>query len=65
MTIIENIISKLLALGQEFFEYIFDGVNFSVLWSWCPSDIQSAATAFIAALFALAIIRAVRVFLPF
>lgn len=65
ISIIENIISKFLSLAEELFEYIFDGVQFSVLWSWLPSDIQTAASSLIIILFAAALIGAIRKFLPF
>lgn len=65
ISIIQGIIEKFINLGQEIFEYIFSGVQFSVLWSWLPTDIQTAASTFIVILFVIALIKGVRNFLPF
>ena len=65
ISLIQNIISRFIALAQELFEYIFSGVQFDVLWSWLPSDIQTAAASFIIVLFAIAVISGIRKFLPF
>lgn len=62
---VSGIISKFLALSQEIYNYIFGDVQFSVLWSWMPQDIQTAAASFIAILFAIALIQGIRRFLPF
>lgn len=63
--IIQGVISSFIGVAQDIFDYIFDGIELSVLWSWLPTDIQTAAAAFIAILFAIAIINGVRKFLPF
>lgn len=63
--ILQEIISSFIGVAQDIFEYIFDGIDFSVLWSWLPTDIETAAATFIVVLFAIAIISGVRKFLPF
>lgn len=63
--IIQGIISTFIDVGQDIFEYVFDGIDFSVLWSWLPTDIETAAGTFIVVLFVIAIINGVRKFLPF
>ena len=65
ITLIENIITKFISLAEELFNYIFSGVQFDILWSWLPQDIQSTATSFILILFAIAVISGIRKFLPF
>lgn len=65
ISLIQGIIEKFINIGQEIFEYIFSGVDFSVLWSWLPNDIQIAASTFIVILFVIALIKGVRNFLPF
>lgn len=65
MSILENIISSFINLIQSFFDFVFGGVNFSVLWSWLPSDIGSAASSLIAILFGFALLSYIRKFLPF
>lgn len=65
LSILESIISAFIELANTFFEYIFGGVQFSVLWSWLPSDIGSAALSFISILFGIALIAGIRRFLPF
>lgn len=65
ITLIENIISKFIALAERVFNYIFGDVQFSVLWDWLPQDIQNAAVSFIVILFAIALIAGIRKFLPF
>lgn len=62
---IQSIITKFINVGQDIFQEIFGNVQFSVLWSWLPTDIQSAAASFIVILFILALIRGIRNFLPF
>ena len=63
--IIEGVINSFISLGERIFNYIFEDVDFTILWYWLPSDIGSAALAFIAILFAFALIGAIRKFLPF
>lgn len=65
ISIIENIINSFIELGERIFNYIFEGVDFTVIWNWLPSDIGSAALSFIAILFAFALIGAIRKYLPF
>lgn len=65
ITIIQGAITEFINLAEEFFQTIFQGVQFSVLWSWLPQDIQTAAASFIVILFALALIRGIKTFLPF
>lgn len=65
MTILETIIDSFIRLIQSFFEFVFGGVQFSVLWSWLPSDIGSAAASLIAILFGFALLSYIRKFLPF
>lgn len=65
MTVIESIISTFLDLANSIFQSIFGGVQFSVLWSWLPSDIGAAAATFISVLFGIALISGIRKFLPF
>lgn len=65
VNILETIISSFLSFAQTVYNSIFGSVNFSVLWSWLPSDIGSAAATFISILFGLALIKGIRNFLPF
>lgn len=63
--IIQEVINALISFAQSIWTAIFGDTNFSVLWSWLPSDIQAAASYLIMVLFVLAIIRVIRQFLPF
>lgn len=63
--IIQGIITAFIGVGQDIFDYIFEGIDFSVLWNWLPTDIQTAASTFIVILFVIAIISGIRKFLPF
>lgn len=63
--IIQGIISAFIEVGQDIFDYIFEGIDFTVLWNWLPTDIQTAAATFIVILFVIAIINGIRKFLPF
>lgn len=63
--LVQNIITKFISLAEEIFEYIFEGVNFNILWSWLPQDIYEAASGLILILFAIALIKGIRTFLPF
>lgn len=63
--IIQGIISSFIGVAQDVFNYIFDGIDFSVLWNWLPTDMQTAAAAFIVVLFAIALVSGIRKFLPF
>lgn len=65
LDLIITVINKFLELLDSFFQYVFGGVQFSVLWSWLPLDIGSAASVLIVFLFGLALISFVRKFLPF
>lgn len=65
INLIQSAITEFISLAEEFFQTIFGNVQFSILWSWLPTDIQTAAVTFIVILFAIAIIRGVRAFLPF
>lgn len=65
ITIIQSIISAFIELATNIFNYVFEGVDFSVLWNWLPQDIQTTAASFIVILFAIALINGVRKFLPF
>lgn len=62
---LQGIISSFIELATNIFDYVFEGVNFSILWSWLPQDIQTTAASFIVILFAIALINGVRKFLPF
>lgn len=67
--IIENLLSslyaKLLDFIESLFDLIFGGWNWQALFSWLPSDILSAASAFILVCFGIALIRIIRTLLPF
>lgn len=65
ISIIQGIISAFLDLAESIFNYIFGDIQFSVLWDWLPTDIQTAAATFIVLLFAIALISGIRKFLPF
>lgn len=65
LDVLSEIFQKFIALLDTFFQYVFGGVRFSVLWSWLPSDIGDAASSLIVVLFGLALISFVRHFLPF
>lgn len=65
ITIIQEIIVAFIDIGNDIFNYIFEGIDFSVLWNWLPVDIQTTAASFIVILFAIALISGVRKFLPF
>ena len=60
---IQGIITKFINIGQEIFQDIFGEVQFNVLWSWLPRDIQTAAQTFIVILFIIALIKGIRNFL--
>lgn len=60
-----QIVSSVLSVVQRIFNAIWGGVDFSVLYSWLPSDIQAAFAALILVLFGLAIFRAIKSILPF
>lgn len=63
--VIQGIISSFIEVAQNVFNYIFGDIDFTVLWNWLPTDIQTAAAAFIVILFAIALIGGIRKFLPF
>lgn len=63
--LIVSIIQKFIDLIEQFFEIVFGGVNFAVLWNWLPADIGAAASGLIIILFGMALITFVRRFLPF
>lgn len=65
LDVLSEIIQKFVGLLDSFFDYVFGGVQFSVLWSWLPSDIGVAASTLIVFLFGLALISFIRKFLPF
>lgn len=59
------IIQKFLDLAQDAYDLVFGNVDFTVLWSWLPSDIGSAAAAIVFLLFAFVLVNVIRRFLPF
>lgn len=65
---IENLLSslyeKLLSFISSIFDLLFGGWNWQVLFSWLPSDILSAAEAFILVCFGLALLRILKSLLP-
>lgn len=63
--LLQDLISRFIAFAQSIFQAIFGGIDFTVLWSWLPSDIQAAANYLILVLFVLVIIDVIRRFLPF
>lgn len=63
--LIDAVLTKLLQVAQRIFNWLFGDINFSVLWSWLPSDIQAAAEFFVVLLFLLVIIRFIRSLIPF
>lgn len=62
---LSGIIEAFINLAQTFFNNVFGGVNFAVLWNWLPGDIGAAAASLIAILFGIALIKGIRNFLPF
>lgn len=60
-----QIVQAILGVLQRIFNAIWGAVDFTVLYSWLPSDIQAAFTALILILFGLAIARALKSVLPF
>lgn len=62
---IQEIITEFIGVGQDIFEEIFGNIQFNVLWSWLPQDIQSTAQTFIVILFIISLIKGIRTFLPF
>ena len=63
--LIETVVTKLFQVANTIFEWLFGDIQFNVLWSWLPSDIQAAAAFFILLMFTLAIIKFIRSLLPF
>lgn len=63
--LIEAFVTKLFQIANQIFNWLFGDINFSVLWSWLPTDIQAAAAFFVLLLFLLAIIKFIRALLPF
>lgn len=63
--LIDAVLTKLLQVAQRIFNWLFGDINFSVLWSWLPADIQAAAEFFVVLLFLLVIIRFIRSLIPF
>lgn len=65
---IENLLSELfstiLSFLSSLFNTIFGGWSWQVLFSWLPSDILSAAEAFILVCFGLAVLRILKSLLP-
>lgn len=60
-----QIVQAIFSVIQRIFNAIWGGVDFTVLYSWLPADIQAAFTALILVLFGLAIMRAIKSILPF
>lgn len=65
LQLIDAVVTKVFQVAQSIFNWLFGDIQFSVLWSWLPSDIQAAAAFFVLLLFTLMIIRLIRSFLPF
>lgn len=63
--LIDTVVTKLFALAQRIFNWLFGSIDFTVLWNWLPADIQAAAAFFVLLLFLLAIIKFIRSILPF
>lgn len=63
--LLARIVQKFIDLVQDAFDLVFGNVNFSVLWSWLPGDIGTAASAILFLLFAFALVNVIRRFLPF
>ena len=63
--LIETVVTKLFQVANTIFEWLFGDIQFNVLWSWLPSDIQAAAAFFILLMFTLAMIKFIRSLLPF
>lgn len=63
--LIETVVTKLFQVANTIFQWLFGDIQFNVLWSWLPSDIQAAAAFFILLLFTLAIIKFIRSLIPF
>ena len=51
-TLLTALFNKLITFVQDVFNAIFGNWNYNVLFSWLPSDIQSAVTYIILFLFA-------------
>lgn len=64
-TLLSSLYTKLLSFIQSIFDLLFNGWNWEVLFSWLPSDILSAASAFILVCFGIAFLRILRDLLPF
>lgn len=63
-TLFEQIVQAIFGIIQRIFNAIWGGVDFSVLYTWLPADIQAAFAALILILFGLAIWRAIKSILP-
>lgn len=65
LDLISTLLEKFIGFLDSFFEYVFGGVQFDILWNWLPADIGNSASVLIVILFGLALISFVRRFLPF
>lgn len=64
-SLIQALLTWIINLVTSIWNLIFGDVQFSVLWNWLPSDIQSACVSLIMVLFILVLIRFIRSILPF
>ena len=65
ITLLSNLISKILEFVQDIFEWVFGDIDFTVLWNWLPADIQAAAEFLILILFGLVILKLIKSLVPF
>lgn len=63
--IITSVLSWFYNMAQSLFNEFFGHIQFSVLWTWLPQDIQTACATLLVVLFALVIWRFIKGLLPF
>ena len=63
--IITSVLQWFYNMATSLFNEFFGHIQFSVLWNWLPSDIQSACSTLLIVLFALVIWKFIKGLLPF
>lgn len=63
--LINTILTKIISLVQQIYDWLFGDIDFTVLYNWLPADIRKAAAFFILLLFGLAIWRVIKSVIPF
>lgn len=63
--IITSVLQWFYNMAQTLFQEFFGHIQFSVLWTWLPGDIQAACTALLVVFFALVLWRFIKQLLPF